>query len=76
MTPAVVASSASKLGLALLVTSGSVQVRSVAAARDAREEQDRAIMRQGRWRSRGMVDRYVRNAKLLDEDNAASGIGL
>ena len=37
---------------------------------------DRAIMRQGRWRSRGMVDRYVRDAKLLDDDNAASGIGL
>ena len=37
---------------------------------------DRAIMRQGRWRSRAMVDRYVREAKLLDEDNAASGIGL
>jgi len=28
----------------------------------------------GRWRSRGMVDRYVRAAKLLDEDNAASGM--
>ncbi|MEZ4339082.1 MAG: site-specific integrase [Sandaracinaceae bacterium] len=37
---------------------------------------DRAIMRQGRWRSRAMVDRYVRDAKLLDEDNAAAGIGL
>lgn len=37
---------------------------------------DRAIMRQGRWRSRAMVDRYVRDAKLLDGDNAVSWIGL
>lgn len=37
---------------------------------------DRAIMRQGRWASRGMVDRYVRDARLLDGDNAAAGIGL
>ena len=36
---------------------------------------DRAIMRQGRWKSRMMVDRYVREATLFDE-NAASGIGL
>lgn len=36
---------------------------------------DRAIMRQGRWRSRTMVDRYVREASLFD-DNAAAGIGL
>jgi len=37
---------------------------------------DRAIMRQGRWTSRSTVDRYVRDAQLLDSDNAASGIGL
>lgn len=36
---------------------------------------DRAIMRQGRWRSRAMVDRYVREASLFRE-NAAGGIGL
>jgi integrase len=36
---------------------------------------DRAIMRQGRWRSRGMVDRYVREVSLF-ENNAAAGIGL
>lgn len=36
---------------------------------------DRAIMKQGRWKSRAMVDRYVRDATLF-EDNAASGIGL
>ncbi len=39
-------------------------------------KRDRAIMRQGRWRSRSMVDRYVREATLLDDDNAAAGIGL
>jgi site-specific recombinase XerD len=37
---------------------------------------DRAIMEQGRWTSRAMVDRYVRDARLLSEDNAAAGIGL
>ena len=36
---------------------------------------ERSIMRQGRWSSRTMVDRYVRSAGLF-EDNAASGIGL
>lgn len=44
-----------------------------AAARAGRT--DRAIMRQGRWRSRATVDRYVREATLFDE-NAAAGIGL
>ena len=39
-------------------------------------KRDRAIMKQGRWRSRAMVDRYVRDATLLDDDNAAAGIGL
>jgi site-specific recombinase XerD len=36
---------------------------------------DRAIMAQGRWTSRGMVDRYVREARLF-ADNAAAGVGL
>ncbi len=36
---------------------------------------DRAIMAQGRWRSRAMVDRYVRDASLF-RVNAAAGIGL
>lgn len=36
---------------------------------------DRAIMKQGRWKSRAMVDRYVRDANLFT-DNAAAGIGL
>ena len=36
---------------------------------------DRSIMRQGRWASRTMVDRYVREAGLF-VDNASDGIGL
>lgn len=36
---------------------------------------DRSIMKQTGHRSRAMVDRYVRDAALF-EDNAASGIGL
>ena len=36
---------------------------------------DRTIMAQGRWSSRSMVDRYVREASLFS-DNAAAGIGL
>ena len=39
-------------------------------------KRDRAIMKQGRWKSRAMVDRYVRDATLIDDDNAAAGIGL
>jgi integrase len=34
---------------------------------------DRSIMKQGRWSSRTMVDRYVRDATLF-RDNAASGL--
>jgi integrase len=44
-----------------------------AAARQGRG--DRSIMRQGRWASRTMVDRYVRVASLFN-DNASDGIGL
>jgi integrase len=39
-------------------------------------KRDRAMMKQGRWHSRAMVDRYVRDATLLDDDNAAARIGL
>lgn len=44
------------------------------AARSGKD--DRAIMEQGRWTSRAMVDRYVREARLLSDENAAAGIGL
>lgn len=45
-----------------------------AAARAGKS--DRAIMAQGRWKTRATVDRYVRDGRLLDAENAASGIGL
>jgi integrase len=37
---------------------------------------DRAIMRQGRWTGRAMVDRYVRDAERFSSRNAAANIGL
>jgi site-specific recombinase XerD len=37
---------------------------------------DRRIMAQGRWTSRATLDRYVREARLLTDENAAHGIGL
>ena len=47
-----------------LATSAAVQGRA-----------DRRIMDQGRWKSRAMVDRYVRDASLF-RDNVSAGIGL
>ena len=47
-----------------LATSAAVQGRA-----------DRRIMDQGRWKSRTMVDRYVRDASLF-RDNVSAGIGL
>lgn len=35
---------------------------------------DRAIMQQGRWSGRAMVDRYVRDARLFGAHNAADGL--
>lgn len=35
---------------------------------------DRAVMTQGRWESRTMVDRYVRDARLFGAHNAADGL--
>ncbi len=35
---------------------------------------DRAIMRQGRWRSRAMVDRYVREGGIFGVDNPTLGL--
>jgi hypothetical protein len=34
------------------------------------------IMRQGRWRSRATLDRYVREGRLWRDDNAAMNVGL
>lgn len=35
---------------------------------------DRAIMRQGRWKSAGTLDRYIRPAQTFDADNALHGL--
>lgn len=35
-----------------------------------------SIMRQGRWKTVGIVQQYIRDATALGDDNAAGGIGL
>jgi site-specific recombinase XerD len=37
---------------------------------------DRAIMRQGRWRSASSLDSYVRAGRLFDRDNPSGHVGL
>ncbi|MCM3887168.1 site-specific integrase [Frankia sp. R82] len=37
---------------------------------------DRAIMRQGRWRSAASLDAYVRPGRLFDRDNPSGRVGL
>jgi len=37
---------------------------------------DRAIMRQGRWRSAASLDSYVRAGRLFDRDNPSGQVGL
>jgi integrase len=37
---------------------------------------DRAIMRQGRWRSAASLDGYVRAGRLFDRDNPSGHVGL
>jgi integrase len=37
---------------------------------------DRAIMRQGRWRSAASLDSYVRAGRLFDRDNPSGHVGL
>ncbi|WP_410173612.1 tyrosine-type recombinase/integrase [Frankia nepalensis] len=37
---------------------------------------DRAIMRQGRWRSASSLDSYVRPGRLFDRDNPSGRVGL
>ncbi|AEH09640.1 integrase family protein [Candidatus Protofrankia datiscae] len=37
---------------------------------------DRAIMRQGRWRSSASLDSYVRAGRLFDRDNPSGRVGL
>nr|MDT0664734.1 hypothetical protein [Micromonospora sp. DSM 115978] len=37
---------------------------------------DRAIMRQGRWRSTTSLDGYVRAGRLFDRGNPSGNVGL
>jgi integrase len=71
----IVKRAAARAGLDAAVFSGH-SLRAGLATQAARSGKgDRAIMAQGRWSSRAMVDRYVRDASLF-RDNAADGLGL
>jgi integrase len=48
----------------------------LATVAGAAGKSDRRIAQQGGWGSREMVDRYVRLATLLDDDNPTANIGL
>lgn len=67
---------AERAGLDPAAYSGHSLRAGLATSAASRGKPDRAIMAQGRWSSRAMVDRYVRSATLLDAGNAAAGIGL
>lgn len=71
----VVKRSAARAGLDAARYSGHSLRAGLATSAARAGRSDRAIMRQGRWSSRAMVDRYVREADLWRE-NAAAGIGL
>lgn len=72
----VVKRSAMRAGLDPAHMSGHSLRAGLATAASRAGKSDRAIMLQGRWKSRAMLDRYVRDGRLLDADNAAAGIGL
>lgn len=72
----VVKRSVERVGLDAARYSGHSLRSGLATSAAAAGKTDRAIMQQGRWRGREMVDRYVRDARLLDEHNASKGIGL
>jgi integrase len=71
----IVKRAASLAGLDSRVFSGHSLRAGLATSSAKAGKPDRAIMRQGRWTSRAMVDRYVRAVDVFEE-NAASGIGL
>jgi len=72
----VVKQSVERAGLDSARYSGHSLRSGLATSAAAAGKTDRAIMQQGRWRGREMVDKYVRDARLLDEHNASKGIGL
>lgn len=72
----IVQRTAAAAGLDATLYSGHSLRSGLATAAARAGKSDRSIMQQGRWAGRAMVDRYVRDARLLDGKNAASGIGL
>lgn len=80
LAPAAVAQiikrSASAAGLDAGEYAGHSLRAGLATSAAAARKSDRRIMSQGRWGSRALVDRYVREARLLDDDNPTANIGL
>jgi hypothetical protein len=64
---------AARTGLATALVSGHSLRAGLATTAALAGRGDRAIMAQGRWKSRTMVDRYVRTADSW-RDNAAAGL--
>lgn len=64
---------AARAGLASALVSGHSLRTGLATTAVLAGRSDRAIMAQGRWKSRTMVDRYVRTADAW-RDNAAAGL--
>ena len=64
---------AARAGLASALVSGHSLRAGLATSAALAGHSDRAIMAQGRWKSRTMVDRYVRTADAW-RDNAAAGL--
>lgn len=64
---------AARVGLASALVSGHSLRAGLATTAALAGRSDRAIMLQGRWKSRAMVDRYVRTADAWRE-NAAAGL--
>ncbi len=69
----IVKAAASRAGLEASLVSGHSLRAGLATTAALAGKSDRAIMAQGRWRSRAMMDRYVRTADVW-RDNAADGL--
>jgi integrase len=69
----IVKSSAARAGIEASCVSGHSLRAGLATTAALAGKSDRAIMAQGRWRSRTMLDRYVRTADAW-RDNAADGL--
>lgn len=69
----IVKAAAERAGLDATLVSGHSLRAGLATSAALAGKSDRAIMAQGRWRSRAMMDRYVRSADQW-RDNAAGGL--